>query len=78
MQLRELVPPQSGVMTAADKDESKRPKHVVLSDTIALVKELQIKVLKVLLCMPVTAQHLSSPLDNVKHGLSWDESLPTS
>ena len=32
------------MLAAAEKDESKRPKHVVLSDTIALVKELQVKV----------------------------------
>ena len=45
MQLRDLVPPQSPVILSADKDESKRPKHVVLSDTIALVKELRVKVI---------------------------------
>ncbi len=44
MQLRDLVPPQSSMISPADKDDSKRPKHVVLSDTIALVKELQVKV----------------------------------
>ncbi|KAK9833672.1 hypothetical protein WJX74_002354 [Apatococcus lobatus] len=42
-ELRDLVPPQSPVALSADKDESKRPKHVVLSDTIALVKELRVK-----------------------------------
>ena len=45
VQLRDLVPPQSQAAISADKDESKRPKHVVLSDTIALVKELRVKVI---------------------------------
>ena len=47
MQLRELVPPQSkdSVTNSQEmQDPTKRPKHVVLSDTIMLVKSLQHKV----------------------------------
>lgn len=43
-QLRDLVPPQSHNSAVQDSTDSKRPKHVVLSDTIALVRELQNKV----------------------------------
>ena len=43
-QLRDLVPPQSHNSAVQDATDSKRPKHVVLSDTIALVRELQSKV----------------------------------
>jgi hypothetical protein len=46
-QLRDLVPPQSKDTAANSQemqDPSKRPKHVVLSDTITLVKCLQHKV----------------------------------
>ena len=47
LQLRELVPSQPGDGVPADgNSDSKRPKHVVLADTIALVKSLQIKVLQ--------------------------------
>ncbi|KAK9833409.1 hypothetical protein WJX81_002575 [Elliptochloris bilobata] len=42
-ELRDLVPPQSHNSAVQDCTESKRPKHVVLSDTIALVRELQSK-----------------------------------
>ena len=46
MQLRDLVPPQTkdSVSTSQEmQDPTKRPKHVVLSDTITLVKSLQHK-----------------------------------
>ena len=47
LQLRELVPSQPGDGMPVDGNtDSKRPKHVVLADTIALVKSLQIKVLR--------------------------------
>lgn len=42
LQLRDLVP--SANPAAAVNDDAKRPKHVVLSDTIALVKNLVGKV----------------------------------
>ncbi len=44
MQLRELVPAHPHSAAPQEGADSKRPKHVVLSDTIALVKELQGKV----------------------------------
>lgn len=45
LQLRDLVPPQSKDSSSQDNlDPSKRPKHVVLSDTIQLVRVLQNKV----------------------------------
>ena len=45
LQLRDLVPPQSKESSSQDNlDPSKRPKHVVLSDTIQLVRVLQHKV----------------------------------
>ena len=45
LQLRDLVPPQSKDSSSQDNlDPSKRPKHVVLSDTIQLVRVLQHKV----------------------------------
>ncbi len=53
VQLRELVPPSKATMAAAQQaggkdananSEARRPKHVVLADTIALLKQLQIKV----------------------------------
>ena len=47
MQLRDLVPPQSKECASTSQDNldpAKRPKHVVLSDTILLVKSLQHKV----------------------------------
>ncbi len=53
VQLRELVPPQqrggaNGGAGAAGNDpgglEARRPKHVVLADTIQLLKHLQLKV----------------------------------
>ena len=46
MQLRDLVPPQSkdSASSQDNLDPTKRPKHVVLSDTIMLVKNLQLKV----------------------------------
>lgn len=44
LQLRELVPGNANSTAAHEGADSKRPKHVVLSDTIALVKELQGKV----------------------------------
>lgn len=47
-QLRDLVPPQQkeSANTSQDNlDPTKRPKHVVLSDTILLVKSLADKVL---------------------------------
>jgi hypothetical protein len=44
MQLRELVPAHPHSAATQEGADSKRPKHVVLSDTIALVKELQGKV----------------------------------
>ena len=43
LQLRDLVPPQP-LTSQQEGLDNKRPKHVVLSDTIALVKELQDKV----------------------------------
>lgn len=43
LQLRDLVPAQP-LTSQQDGLDNKRPKHVVLSDTIALVKELQDKV----------------------------------
>ena len=44
LQLRDLVPPQSKDSSSQDNlDPSKRPKHVVLSDTIQLVRVLQNK-----------------------------------
>lgn len=49
VQLRDLVPPQSHNSAVQDSQESKRPKHVVLSDTIALVRELRSKVRRPLL-----------------------------
>lgn len=46
LQLRELVPSQSSDGPPQEgNSDSRRPKHVVLSDTIALVKDLQIRVL---------------------------------
>ena len=36
-----MVPPQSANSLAQDSTDLKRPKHVVLSDTIQLVRELQ-------------------------------------
>ena len=59
VQLRDLVPPQSQAAISADKDESKRPKHVVLSDTIALVKELRVKVIYLVKQMALQAYALS-------------------
>lgn len=44
-QLRDLVPPQSANSAAQDGTDSKRPKHVVLSDAIQLIRDLQQKVL---------------------------------
>ena len=46
VQLRDLVPPQSkdSASSQDNLDPAKRPKHVVLSDTILLVKNLQNKV----------------------------------
>lgn len=45
LQLRDLVPPSSSANNSQqDGLDNKRPKHVVLSDTIMLVKELQDKV----------------------------------
>ena len=41
VQLRDMVPPQSANSLAQDSTDFKRPKHVVLSDTIQLVRELQ-------------------------------------
>lgn len=38
-ELREIVPPQESSPT-----DTKRPKHVVLADTIALVRDMQVKV----------------------------------
>lgn len=45
-ELRDLVPPQAGCGTgeAAEGSDSRRPKHVVLADTIQLVRDLQEKV----------------------------------
>lgn len=46
LQLRDLVPPSSSANNSQqDGLDNKRPKHVVLSDTIALVKDLQDKVM---------------------------------
>lgn len=45
-ELRELVPPQHQESAATD---SKRPKHVVLADTIALVRDMQVKVRRLFL-----------------------------
>ncbi|RMZ57043.1 hypothetical protein APUTEX25_002275 [Auxenochlorella protothecoides] len=44
-ELRDLVPPQAGCGTgeAAEGSDSRRPKHVVLADTIQLVRDLQEK-----------------------------------
>lgn len=44
LQLRDMVPPQSANSAAQDGTDSKRPKHVVLSDTIQLIRDLQDKV----------------------------------
>ena len=44
LQLRDLVPPSATSTAQQEGFDNKRPKHVVLSDTIALVKELQDKV----------------------------------
>ena len=44
VQLRDMVPPQSANSLAQDSTDFKRPKHVVLSDTIQLVRELQLQV----------------------------------
>ena len=41
LQLRDMVPPQSPNSVAQDSSDLKRPKHVVLSDTIQLVRDLQ-------------------------------------
>jgi hypothetical protein len=43
LQLRELVP-SAGAVKGPDGGDTKRPKHVVLSDTIALLKALKDKV----------------------------------
>lgn len=43
LQLRELVPPSASVK-GPDGGDIKRPKHVVLSDTIALLRHLKEKV----------------------------------
>lgn len=46
LQLRDLVPPSSSANNPQqDGMDNKRPKHVVLSDTIALIKDLQDKVM---------------------------------
>ena len=46
-QLRELVPPQAGEPAEALQDgpggDSRRPKHTVLSDTIRLIKDMQLQ-----------------------------------
>ncbi|KAK9792974.1 hypothetical protein WJX73_004661 [Symbiochloris irregularis] len=42
-ELRDMVPPQSANSAAQDGTDSKRPKHVVLSDTIQLIRDLQDK-----------------------------------
>lgn len=44
LQLRDLVPPSAANNSQQEGLDNKRPKHVVLSDTIALVKDLQDKV----------------------------------
>ena len=44
LQLRDLVPPSAANNSQQEGLDNKRPKHVVLSDTIALVKNLQDKV----------------------------------
>lgn len=43
VQLREIVPPPA-LHGGLENGDSKRPKHTVLSDTIALVKQLQCQV----------------------------------
>lgn len=43
LQLRDLVPPSAAVK-GPDGGDAKRPKHVVLSDTIALLRHLKEKV----------------------------------
>lgn len=43
LQLRDLVPPSASVK-GPDGGDIKRPKHVVLSDTIALLRHLKEKV----------------------------------
>lgn len=66
MQLRDLVPPSAANNAQQDGFDNKRPKHVVLSDTIALVKELQDKVCcqisfhPVPVLLPVQAQYTTS------------------
>ena len=45
LQLRDLVPPSYCNNSQQDGLDNKRPKHVVLSDTIVLVKDLQDKVM---------------------------------
>jgi hypothetical protein len=59
-QLRDLVPSQ-GALRGPDGSEMKRPKHVVLSDTIRLLKRMQEQVSPggVLACLlAVTHTHL--------------------
>lgn len=41
LQLRELVPPQNMGNGTSEGGDAKRAKHVVLSDTIALLKKMQ-------------------------------------
>lgn len=66
-QLRDLVPPQQKESANASQDNldpTKRPKHVVLSDTILLVKSLADKVPHLLVSpfasMPCHAMPLAS------------------
>lgn len=59
LQLRELVP-SSAAMKGPDGSDMKRPKHVVLSDTISLLRHLQER---------VRPQHSRQPLSLHEHQL---------
>lgn len=66
LQLRDLVPPSSPANSSQqDGLDNKRPKHVVLSDTIALVKELQDKVCFLPVCTAGCKRELIMLTDQV-------------
>ena len=83
-QLRDLVPPQQKESANASQDNldpTKRPKHVVLSDTILLVKSLADKVPHLLLSpiafalMPCHAMPLASKHSISSHVLAFKQYL---
>lgn len=69
LQLRDLVPPQGtaaelGAAMAAEAaaaGDSRRPKHVVLSDTIRLIKDLQLQVAEMQVSPPAEGARWARP-----------------